>query len=350
VRVSACGVWCWQAGRVIWDDYLDHRQFVLVEGAERLLSWFAEWRDGQSIRSLGDATFNSAAYERITDTLLGGDILIQEGSARHARETAVLFSWSAWGPLARAFHYATRTDAEARFLDPGQQRQQFEERQATTKPPLAVIEAALAQRIALPPASDEIFLRRDVLEVLRRRRSRRHFGAGPLPLAAFGALLEVGAGITGFDETTATVFKVSPSGGGRHPTEVYAYVRNVAGLEPSVYRYDASEHAVIRVGELPTAEDVIAACGDQRWIGDAPVVLCYTSAFGRNAWKYDSPRSYRVLLLDVGHLSQTLSIVATALDLNATFTAALRDELIEQHLHIDSATELVMGCMAVGPG
>ncbi|MBE1462216.1 nitroreductase family protein [Kibdelosporangium phytohabitans] len=78
-------------------------------------------------------------------------------------------------------------------------------------------------------------------------------------------------------------------------------------------------------------------------------MLFYTSVFGRNQWKYSNiARSYRVLLLDVGHLSQTVYLVTTALGLGMTFTAACRDEIIEEPLGFDAATEAVMGCAAIG--
>jgi SagB-type dehydrogenase family enzyme len=342
-------VWCWQAERLIWDDYLDHRQYVLPDGAGRVLGWFEHWRDAESVRTLGSAAEEADRYQGMTAALLSGDVLIQEGSARQSRENAVLRSWSLWGPLARAFHYGTRTEVSARFLDSEQQNRAFESKRAVTPPPAVVAEAATTgSRITLPETTNDVFRHLDLLDVLRRRRSARAFGAGALPLPVFGALLQVGAGITRIDPRTATVFKTSPSGGGRHPTELYPYVRNVAGLEPGVYHYDALRHALELVGELPTTAQLVAACGDQQWVADSSVVLCYTCAFGRNAWKYDSPRSYRVLLLDAGHLSQTLWLTATALGLHTTFTAALRDELVEQHLHLDPATELVIGCSVIG--
>jgi SagB-type dehydrogenase family enzyme len=348
LRVSHCGVWSWHAGRLIWDDYLDHRQFELPHGAERVLAWFAHWREAESVRGLDATPGDTDRYVSLSEALLAANLLVREGSPRQAREDAVLRSWSAWGPLARAFHYGTRTRMSDRFLDPDQQSAAFDAKHAVTPPPPAVSGAPEAALIALPAATDGIFRHRDLLDVLRRRRSRRTFGTDPLPLAVLGALLQVGAGVVRIDERTATVFKASPSGGGRHPTELYVHVRQVSGLRPGVYRYDALRHALERIGEPPPTAELVAATGDQQWVADASVVLCYTCAFARNAWKYESPRSYRVLLLDVGHLSQTLWLTATALGLHSTFTAALRDELVERHLHIDPATELVIGCTAIG--
>jgi SagB-type dehydrogenase family enzyme len=70
----------------------------------------------------------------------------------------------------------------------------------------------------------------------------------------------------------------------------------------------------------------------------------------RSMWKYSTPRTYRMLHLDVGHLSQTFYLLASALGLGMTFTAAIRDERLEDLLGIDAAQELVMGCSVVGAG
>jgi nitroreductase len=55
-----------------------------------------------------------------------------------------------------------------------------------------------------------------------------------------------------------------------------------------------------------------------------------------------------MLHLDVGHLSQTVYLLAAALGLGATFTAAIQDEKLEDLLGIDATDELVMGCSVIG--
>jgi SagB-type dehydrogenase family enzyme len=111
-------------------------------------------------------------------------------------------------------------------------------------------------------------------------------------------------------------------------------------------------HYVVRAdlwdGVVPGREVLIDACGSQSWIADANFMLFYTSILTRNIWKFKTARSYRTLLLDVGHLDRTLLLSAAALGLGATFTAALRDESVEKILACDLSTELVMGCAVVG--
>jgi SagB-type dehydrogenase family enzyme len=74
----------------------------------------------------------------------------------------------------------------------------------------------------------------------------------------------------------------------------------------------------------------------------------FTCVLARSMWKYSTPRTYRMLHVDVGHLSQTVYLLAAALGLGVTFTAAIQDERLEDLLGVDPAYELVMGCSVIG--
>src|SRR6185295_20068833 len=111
--------------------------------------------------------------------------------------------------------------------------------------------------------------------------------------------------------------KTSPSGGSLHGAEVYPIVMNVEGIERGVYHYSVRRHGL----ELLSREDprawLPAAASGQAWIADAAVAFLSTSLLDRMAWKYQAPRALRAVLLDIGHLSQTLYLVATSLGLGA---------------------------------
>ena len=44
-----------------------------------------------------------------------------------------------------------------------------------------------------------------------------------------------------------TLKRTSPSGGGLHPVEAYPLIRNVEGIKPGLYHYDARDHALERI-------------------------------------------------------------------------------------------------------
>jgi SagB-type dehydrogenase family enzyme len=190
--------------------------------------------------------------------------------------------------------------------------------------------------------------RKDFLDVLTHRRSTRDFSGEPVPFEAISALLRWAGGITEIDEPTQTAFKTSPSGGGRHPTEIYLHAHRVAGLRGGLYHVNTKRDELELVGPpLPPAA-LVGLLGDQDWVADSGCLVLYTSVLARSTWKYSTPRTYRMLHLDVGHLSQTVYLLAAALGLGATFTAAIQDERLEDLLGIDATDELVMGCSVIG--
>lgn len=298
LRVSACGGAFAVDGQVVWEDYLDHRQFVLGTDHDEVLRWFLRWRDRDSVPD---------RHRRVVTALLVNDVLVAEGSQRDAQEQAVLHAWGRWGPIARAYHYSTRTPRDTRFPTA------IDRPRASTFPD--------AERIPLPAAEEAQWRQRDLLDLLRAERPEP--GGHPVPLAALGALLQLSA--------------VRPT------TELYPAIRDVAGLDPGVYHYDARTHAVAVVGDPVGDAELVAACGDHDLVTDAGLVVFYTSLVHNG----DSPRAYRVLQLDAGHVDQTLSLAATALGLRASFTAAIRDELVEELIGCDPATELAIGCAVI---
>ena len=306
LRVSACGGVFATDGQVVWDDYLDHRQFVLGPDSDAVLRWFIRWRDRDSVPE---------RHRPVVEALLANDVLVAEGSQRDAQEQAVLHAWGRWGPVARAYHYSTRTTRGSRF--------------SGVEAPRPVGTFRDAERIPLPGAEEARWLHRDLLDVLRVRGGGggggREFGDGGVSVLALGAMLQA-------------------AGGSVSSTELYPVVRDVDGLKPGVYHYDVQGHELALVGDFVGDADLIAACGDQAWVAGAGLVVFYTSL----VWRHDSPRAYRVLQLDAGHVNQTLSLAGAALGLRTAFTAAIRDELVEELIGCDPATELAIGCAVIG--
>jgi SagB-type dehydrogenase family enzyme len=87
------------------------------------------------------------------------------------------------------------------------------------------------------------------------------------------------------------------------------------------------------------------AVGGQQWFADAHVLVALAPRFARNFWKYrNHPKAYRVTILDVGHLSQTLLLSAIELGLGAYITAAINEVDIERRSDL---TPYVEGPLAV---
>jgi SagB-type dehydrogenase family enzyme len=143
-------------------------------------------------------------------------------------------------------------------------------------------------------------------------------------------------------------YKTSPSGGARHPGEVYLMALKVAGLESGIYHYQAREHCLARLPGAATARIASAYCASQPYFGKAAALFIMTAVFARTMWKYGRARAYRVVLLETGHLCQTFCLTATRLGLAPFCTAALRDSLIEDGLGLDGISESVLYVAGVG--
>jgi putative peptide maturation dehydrogenase len=196
----------------------------------------------------------------------------------------------------------------------------------------------------------------DIYETLARRRTTRSFDrAKPLPLEQLALVLDTVFGFHGcvplFGEVT-TLKRTSPSAGGFHPVDAYPLLTHVEGLQPGLYHYDSRGHALELMERLP-AEDAHSLassflCG-QTYFGDAHAVVLLAARFERAFWKYrNHAKALTALLMDAAHLSQTLYLVATDLELGAFVTAAINNRDIEDRLGLDGVAEGVLAACGVG--
>jgi SagB-type dehydrogenase family enzyme len=103
--------------------------------------------------------------------------------------------------------------------------------------------------------------------------------------------------------------RTSPSGGARHPTEVLVEAKGIFGdMPPGTYAYDAATHALVR----RTAR----MRHDGNGAGSSAFITIF-STVERAMWRYRDVRSYRPILLDLGHITQMVRIVAQVLGLRS---------------------------------
>lgn len=346
VKVAECCALRWEGGELVWDGYLEHQQYALTEASERVMRWFADWRE---LGSLGELDEPSLAVARL---LLEVGVLLEQGSERHLREQAVLARWGPWGAAARYFHFATRTLEQTPFVDPGDDAEHMRERAWSAPFPELTKRYPEAAAVDLAAGWEAPAEARaaTLLDALASRRSVRQFEDREVPLGHLSSLLCHAAGIrrTVRDPSIGTaVHKASPASGALHPIELYLWARAVAGLPSGLYHYEAISEVLERVGEAP-ADNGPGAFGGQPWLAEAPAVLIFTGLVERTQWRYGSGRAYRDVLLGLGHLSQTVLLLATSLGLGAVFASAVRDEALERILGCDGRREPVLGVTALG--
>jgi SagB-type dehydrogenase family enzyme len=308
-----------------------------------ILDFFTRWRTETEAFSRFQEYSKSTVKSAIAQ-LKNHGLLLTEGSDDAIQDEQITNDWKPWLPEC-GFHFATKNAAYVRtqtrdrwlksILPKSPAPSPFKFVSGTKKIPLPVTEP-----------SDSEFVR-----VLKARRTRREFSRGALPLNALAQLLSLVWGVTGYVHSPIfgkLPLKTSPSGGSRHPGEVYVAALRVRGLRSGLYHYLPGQHRLERIGGKVSPNRVWRYCAHQDYVRGAAALFIMTAVFKRTMWKYNHARAYRVVLLDAGHLCQTFCLVATWLGLATFNTAALNDTMIENDLKIDGIGESVLYVAGVG--
>ncbi|HVH25319.1 MAG TPA: SagB family peptide dehydrogenase, partial [Vicinamibacterales bacterium] len=186
----------------------------------------------------------------------------------------------------------------------------------------------------------------------RDRRSSRVFGGGGLGRDDFDALLHTGCGVTGSMPWAGREVKLRayPSSGALYAVEIYPVVFRVAGLNPGVYHYRAVENEleIVRPGLDP--RDIVGAAlpVEREMVSGAAVMICLTGCFPRHERKYGEG-GYRMMVAEAGHISQNLTLAATALGLSARPFGGVFEDLLNSDLGLNTADEQFLLAVLVGP-
>jgi putative peptide maturation dehydrogenase len=280
---------------------------------------------------------------RMVDALIRKQLLIAEGSESDRRD--VQLRDTHWRNASAAMHYASRW----RGVDTEANEKQFAEITTGTlldrlgpAPPVVHERTDAGSRLRLPTANPTPL---DTL--LDRRVTCRNYDATrALTQAQFAAVLYRAYGARAVDDFAPGVKllkKGVPSAGGLHATEAYLLVQRVEGVEPGLYHYHPVDHALEPIRPMGSDEAAALArrfVAAQPYFVDAQVFVIPVSRFRRNFWKYrNHAKAYRALILDVGHLSQTMYLAATELGLAAFITAAVNEIDIEEAFGLDPLEE-----------
>ncbi|MEO7588808.1 MAG: SagB/ThcOx family dehydrogenase [Arachnia sp.] len=180
--------------------------------------------------------------------------------------------------------------------------------------------------------------------------SCRAFSAEPLDLARLGSVLRACYGILGRCGTAETevVERPNPSAGGLYPLEISVIARAVDGLVPGVHHYvpAADVLELVREGPFPPQWIEYLFMG-QPWVAKSACVLVLSAVTGRSLVKY-SDRGYRYLLIEAGHVGQSLDLTATALGLGAVNLGGFYDDELAGLLCLDAEREVALYAAAVG--
>lgn len=296
----------------------------------------------------------SAPSTEAMERLLAEGLLISDQGphALHRERDQALRKGHWWAPAA-VLHRLSRWQNldSVKTMEENQMVTATDLRGKLGAPPPEVHERVSAeQRLALPRVEPDGF---DAL--LHRRATCRNFDVanalgGEVLARMLQRVFAAQAQVRVCDDTTF-LKKTSPSGGGLHATEAYLIVQKVEGIAPGLYHYHPVDHALepLPAPDMPLAEFAKLALAGQHWFANAPVLVVLAPRFARSFWKYrHHAKAYRALILDSGHLSQTLYLSATDMGLGAFVTSAINEIDIEEAFGMDPLEESPLAICGFG--
>lgn len=323
-------------GQIILWDYKNHQQFEIET---RYFNRLVELSNNHKL-----------SMNEIDEELLKEKILMHEKND---------ISWE-WDIVSKIFHVGTK---DIPFLF------NLEDREKHTEEYITYCEDTLdsnkefrkqknGQLYQLPPYDLSIFENKNLLTILKNRMTCRSFYNEPITIQELSTLLYVTFGeIHGKWEQLDTaglkqlgVRKSSPSGGALHPSEAYIFALNIKGLPQGIYYYSSHQHLLTLVSSDCHQKDLGRLLCGQHFAEELSVGIFITSHLDKLWEKYKHSRAYRVALLDIGHLSQTFQLCATAMGFDPWLTAAFLDTEINQILKIHESNEQAMFFVGAGHG
>lgn len=194
-------------------------------------------------------------------------------------------------------------------------------------------------------------------DTLKRRRTCRDFDGTSIDLQDASNILHAAFGDQKSSDPTLpaeiSVYgykRTSPSAGGLQCVEPYLWVMNINGLKPGIYHYLSQRHQLEVISDrLPECTLGEYLC-NQQWANDMAFAIIITCRLDKMWWKYPHSRAYRAMLMEVGHISQTLNLCIVASGLHPWMTGYFHDKEIAELLACDPDIEIPMFVVGAGNG
>lgn len=202
--------------------------------------------------------------------------------------------------------------------------------------------------IDLPEVDNSIITKSDIMEVILDRKSHRVYRDEAISLEELSYLLTMTQRVKEIKGNGYVGLRPVPSAGGRHPFETYLAVLNVEGLKKGTYRYLPLEHKLLFIKEHDELNEKITnAANRQKFAGKSAVTFIWTCVPYRTEWRY-AGRSYKIMLLDAGHICQALYLACETIGLGTCAIASYSQQLIDDLIDVDGEDEFTVYLSPVG--
>ena len=190
-----------------------------------------------------------------------------------------------------------------------------------------------------------------ISEVINRRVSDRDFMRSTISLEKLSVLLGQSYGVRGtipaYNRGDIKLRKI-PTPGGLQCTECYIVINEVEATPQGLYHYNPTQNCLELIEGGNFRWRVASCCFQHEWLAEASIVIFIASDISRLIWKYGAYKSYRLAHLETGVASQTLHLVATALELGSCMVFAFDDQSADSLLGLDGRREFTTLLVAVG--
>lgn len=195
------------------------------------------------------------------------------------------------------------------------------------------------RRIALVRPRARVLTRFD--PIMESRRSARALADETLPRDALSRLLFLGHGVTGPDGRGP-----SPSAGNLQSVELYLVSRAPGWLSPGAYHYDRGAHALSDLAVRFEAGALLALVPSLTQVEGGSALIVLVGDTRRVAPKYGD-RAPRFLLLEAGHVMQSIALAAHSVGASVVPIGGFFDEGLARRLRLPPY-DAVLYCGVLG--
>jgi SagB-type dehydrogenase family enzyme len=186
------------------------------------------------------------------------------------------------------------------------------------------------------------------LDIVNSRKSRRKYTSDPLTLEELSFLLWSTQGVRRVLKSGRGVTRTVPSAGAKSPLETYLVVNRVEGIEPGLYRYISFSHQLLFIKTISDAEELMGKLAyEQKFVGKAPVIFCWTAVPYRTEWRY-TILAHKFIAIDLGIVCQNLYMASEALNLGTVAIGYYEQNKMDELFGLDTDEEFVVLIAPVG--
>ncbi len=266
----------WRDGELILRNYQTQESVSAAPEAVRILHLLENWTDPPDLYALLPE-YTPRSIRAGLRELLKNTLVVREGTPQAKKDAELASVWSDWLPQA-SFHFATK---DVEYLQPPPS---FFKRYLAESPQPALLKSySKAPRIRLPVVEKS---QGEFAGALLARKTHRDFSGEQIPLNVISTLLYYTWGVTG--KIAAPPFgrlfhKTSPSGGARHPGEVYLLAMRVGELTQGLYHYDGLHHSLARLRSVKALKKAVRYAAGQEFVARRICFVYYDRSISAHA-------------------------------------------------------------------